>query len=93
MNPRVNKVITNEDYTLILYFTNGEVKKYDVAPLLNQGVFNQLKDLSLFKQAHVTYGTVEWPGEIDICPDTLYEDGRPVTSLPRDSSACSASFR
>ena len=78
MNPRINKVIPNEDYTLILHFTNGEVKKYDVRPLLDKGVFNQLKDLSIFKQVHVAYGTVEWPGEIDICPDTLYEDGLTV---------------
>jgi len=75
MNPRINKVLPNDDYTLTLYFTNGEVKKYDVRPLLEQGVFKQLKDLSIFKQARVSYGTVEWRGEIDICPDTLYEDG------------------
>ena len=75
MNPRINKVIPNEDYTLILHFTNGEVKKYDVRPLLDKGVFSQLKDLAVFRQAHVSLGTVEWPGEIDICPDTLYEDG------------------
>ena len=75
MNPRVKKVIPNDDYTLILHFSNGEVKKYDVGPLLNLGVFSQLRGLSLFKQARVSLGTVEWPGEIDICPDTLYEDG------------------
>lgn len=75
MNPRINKVVPNEDYTLILHFTNGEIKKYDVRPLLDKGVFATLKDLSIFKQVHVSYGTIEWPGEIDICPDTLYEDG------------------
>ena len=76
MNPRVNKVIPKEDYTLILHFSNGEIKQYDIKPLLDKGVFNQLKDPSVFKQVHVSFGTVEWPGEIDICPDTLYEDGR-----------------
>lgn len=76
MNPRVQKVIPNDDYSLTLYFSNGEVKRYDVQPLLSQGVFAQLKDLAVFKQAHVSFGTVEWPGEIDICPDTLYEDGK-----------------
>lgn len=78
MNPRINKVIPNEDYTLTLYFTNGEVKKYDVRTLLDKGVFNQLKDPSIFKQVQVSYGTVEWPGEIDICPDTLYEDSQTI---------------
>jgi hypothetical protein len=78
MNPRVKQVIPQEDYKLILHFSNGEVREYDVRPLLDQGVFTQLNDISIFNQAHVSLGTVEWPGEIDICPDTLYEDGRKV---------------
>lgn len=74
MNPRVTKVIPQDDYSLLLEFTNGEVKKYEVRPLLTRGIFQRLQDLSLFRQARVVLGTVEWPGDIDICPDTLYED-------------------
>ena len=76
MNPRVKKVIPSDDYTLKLYFTNGEIKLYDVSPLLGQGVFTKLQDINIFKQARITHGTVEWPEEIDICPDTLYEGGK-----------------
>jgi Protein of unknown function (DUF2442) len=78
MNPRVSKVIPNEDYTLTILFTNGETKKYNVSPLLDKGVFSKLRNINLFKQARVTFGTVEWPDEIDICPDTLYEDSEIV---------------
>jgi hypothetical protein len=78
MNPRVTKVIANQDHTLVLQFTNGELRKFDVSPLLDQGVFSQLRDINVFKQARVSYGTVEWPGDVDICPDTLYEDGQAV---------------
>ena len=75
MNPRVIKVIPNKDHTLILHFSNGEIKRYDVSPLIKKGgVFSKLNDINIFNQAQVTLGTVEWPGEIDICPDTLYED-------------------
>ena len=62
----------------MLQFTNGELRKFDVSPLLNQGVLSQLRDINVFKQARVSYGTVEWPGDIDICPDTLYEDAQAV---------------
>jgi len=38
--------------------------------------FLQLKDSPLFLLARVDYGTVVWPGNIDISPETLYD--RPV---------------
>lgn len=75
MNPRVLDVIARDDFTLAIKFTNGEVRLFDVKPIMGQGVFLQLKDLACFKQARVSLGTVVWPTEVDICPDTLYEDG------------------
>jgi len=81
MNPRVEKVFPNDDYTLTIHFTNGEIKKYDVKPLLNNGVFLKIKDPFVFKQAHVQLGSVGWPGEIDVCPDTLYENGTSLEDI------------
>ncbi|MCK5842049.1 MAG: DUF2442 domain-containing protein [Candidatus Sabulitectum sp.] len=74
MNPRVESVTTTEDYRLIIVFTNGEKAVFDCSYLLDFGVFKELKDTRYFKQARVEYGTVTWPNEQDICPDTLYED-------------------
>ena len=74
MNPRAKAVVAKDDYQLELTFSNGEVGVYDCAPLLDFGVFRELRDLSYFKQARVEGGTVAWPHEQDICPDTLYED-------------------
>lgn len=74
MNPRVSAVTTKDDYTLELTFTNGEVGIYDCAPILDFGVFGELKDTRYFKRAEVVGGTVVWPHEQDICPDTLYLD-------------------
>ncbi len=76
MNPRVKEVTTTQGYHLSLVFTNGETGDFDCSPLLDFGVFNELKDKSYFKKARVEYGTVRWPHEQDICPDTLYEDSR-----------------
>ncbi len=74
MNPRIKRVLPSEDYTLELVFTNGEERVYDCSSLLEFGVFEELRDKRYFKQASVEYGTVVWPHEQDICPDTLYED-------------------
>ncbi|MDX8379827.1 MAG: DUF2442 domain-containing protein [Gallionella sp.] len=74
MNPRISKVDTNDNYQLSLVFTNGEHGFYDCSKLLEFGVFKELKDNHYFEKAMVTDGTVSWPHEQDICPDTLYLD-------------------
>lgn len=78
MNPRVKDVTPTDDYKLIITFTNGEQKIFDCKPLLNFGVFEELKDLTYFRCASAAVGTVVWPHEQDICPDTLYSDSVPV---------------
>jgi hypothetical protein len=74
MNPRVKKVIPLSDYKLHLEFTNGEQGVYDCSSLLDFGVFKELKNKNYFTKAKIWDGTVVWPNEQDICPDTLYLD-------------------
>jgi len=74
MNPRVKSVSATDDYQLEIVFNNGEHGLYDCTPLLDFGVFMELKDQNYFKQAKACDGTVAWPHEQDICPDTLYID-------------------
>ena len=74
MNPRIREVVPTDDYKLKLVFTNGEFGIYDCSDLLDFGVFQELKDIAYFKRATVLDGTVAWPHEQDICPDTLYLD-------------------
>ncbi len=74
MNPRVKHVETIPGYKLKLHFSNGEKGIYDCSPLLDFGVFRELKDVSYFQWASAKDGTVVWPHEQDICPDTLYLD-------------------
>lgn len=80
MNPRVKSVIPTDDYKLILTFKNEEEAIYDCTGLLNFGVFKEFQDINYFKQVFVEYGTVVWPHEQDICPDTLYLDSKHLTS-------------
>jgi len=74
VNPRVSEVSTTNNYELNLLFTNGEQGVYDCSALLDQGVFKELRSKPYFSQARVLDGTVAWPHEQDICPDTLYLD-------------------
>jgi hypothetical protein len=74
VTPRVKEVAATNDYQLDLVFTNGEHGIYNCRSLLDFGVFKELQDVSYFKQARVDGGTVVWPHDQDICPDTLYLD-------------------
>lgn len=76
MNPRVLKVTTTNDYKLHLLFSNGEEGIYDCQDLLDFGIFSELRDKNYFNKVQVVDGTVAWPHEQDICPDTLYLESR-----------------
>lgn len=71
----MNKVIAvkaNDDFSLDLNFNDGTVRRFDAKPYLNYPVFRELNDLSYFKQVRLAFGTVQWPNEQDISPETLY---------------------
>jgi Protein of unknown function (DUF2442) len=73
---KVVAVKANDDYTLDLKFNNGSVKRFDVKPYLKYEVFRELNDLSYFRQVTLAFGTVQWPHEQDISPDTLFLEGQ-----------------
>ena len=77
MNPRVKEVIPLENFRLKLEFTNGEIKFFDWSPFLEFGVFKELQSNVYFNQVKASGGSVYWPNEQDICPDTLYLDSSP----------------
>lgn len=66
------------DYRLELVFENGERRRFEMAPYLHLPVFRRLENSAFFSLAHVDYGTVCWPGEIDIAPETLYDCSVPI---------------
>ncbi|MYZ53662.1 DUF2442 domain-containing protein [Malikia spinosa] len=72
------RVEARSDYTLLLEFENGELRLFDVAPLLDKQPFVELKSVELFTKAYVYNGTVAWPGNIDIAPETLYDRSKPA---------------
>lgn len=72
MNPHVTRLTPQAKHRLLLEFSNGETRLFDLSPWLDKGVFRVLRDSPEFSQARVVDGSVEWPGEIDLSYDTLY---------------------
>ena len=68
----VISVKTRDDYTLELVFENGENRIFDMKPFFDKKPFSKLLNSHLFFKASVQYGTVVWPGNIDIAPETLW---------------------
>jgi len=79
MNPRETDVTPMAGYRLQITFANGEVGVYECRPLLDFGVFRELRDEVYFRQVRATRGTVVSPHEQDICPDTFYLDAKKST--------------
>ena len=60
-------------YRLELRFDNGECGVVDLSEFVGRGVCAAWEQPGVFEQVTVTgEGAVEWPGEIDFCPDALY---------------------
>lgn len=88
--PIVYQVLPNEDYTVYVYFNDGSVRLYDVAPLLEKGtVFEKLLDFHVFKEKiAVMNGTLAWDIDgnrneytcIDIDPFTVFNS--PIVEDP-----------
>lgn len=72
MNPRVKNAVPDKDYTVKIVFDNGEEKLFDVKPYLEKGIFQELKNIQIFKTVRPVMGSIQWKNGQDFCPDTLY---------------------
>jgi len=78
----MNKVIAvkpEEDYQLVVKFDTGEIKRFDMKPYLDRGVFKELKNRDYFKNVHIAFDTVQWEHEQDVSPETLYIEGEEIS--------------
>jgi Protein of unknown function (DUF2442) len=76
MHPDVTEVEVIPPYGLRLSFADGTTGFIDGARWVvgkTAGVFAALRDPAEFAKVFVEAGTIAWPNEIDIDPDTLYE--------------------
>jgi len=61
------------NYNLILTFSNGEKRQFDMNPYLDKGIFQELRDVSKFNTVRLSFDTIEWDNEADLDPEILYK--------------------
>ena len=73
---RVWGVRALKDFRLWVRFNTGEQKIFDCKQLLDSPAFTPISDPSVFQGVYLDYGVTVWnDGDIDIAPETLYEQG------------------
>lgn len=80
---RVRSVKPLDDLMMIVTFTSGEKRLYDATELLKYPAFQPLREEAVFKSASVEYGAIVWNnGEIDIAPETVYQNSYAYQEMP-----------
>jgi len=77
--PRLIEVTPSDGYSVHVRFKDGLTADVDLSYLLDYGgVFEPLRDPAYFRQlrADPEAGTIVWPNEADIAPETLYAHAR-----------------
>lgn len=66
---------------LLVTFTTGEKRLFDTTKLIGSA-FEPLKKEEVFRKVSVFHGVITWmDGEIDIAPETVYEESFPYNSV------------
>jgi len=75
----VKRVEAQDDYTLLLTFSDGKKKLYNFYPLLKKDIYKPLENIDFFKKAKAVCGSVSWSDDIDIAPEELYDNSQTVS--------------
>jgi hypothetical protein len=60
-------------FRLFLKFNDGVSGTVDLSSFAGRGVFTSWLNEGFFEKVRITdVGALEWPGELDLCPDSLY---------------------
>jgi hypothetical protein len=75
--PKVQAVSTADGHMLVVDFTDGTRKYYDVLTLMEREMFAPLKNEAFFKNVSIEQGGhgVSWNSQIDISEYELWRNG------------------
>jgi hypothetical protein len=60
-------------FSVEVSFEDGTCGVVDLGDLAGRGVFRAWLEEGLFERVKITeVGALEWPGELDLCPDSIY---------------------
>ncbi|MBI5325001.1 MAG: DUF2442 domain-containing protein [Ignavibacteriae bacterium] len=76
MTPKLNKAIPLKPLSIELHYHNGEIRVIDISKYCKSDYFNELRDWNYFSRLKIDNGTVTWPHEQDIAPETLYLESK-----------------
>ena len=76
--PRAIDVTVEQDYCLLVTFSNKEKRIFDVKPYFGFKPFDELRNPVLFSTVKPAGLSIEWIHGQDICPDDLYHNSVPV---------------
>ena len=60
-------------------FEDGTSGVFDFTPFADYPCYRPLKSEGLFSMVRADHGTLAWPGDIDIAPETVWEMGKDNT--------------
>jgi hypothetical protein len=69
----VTKVQPMDMLKLAVEFADGTRGEVEFKETHLYGVFDKLRDPKVFQAVSCNSGFVEWPGDVDLAPDAMYE--------------------
>lgn len=70
---KIVELSARKNFGLFLRYEDGTQGVVDLSPLAGRGVFAAWMKPGVFQKVRLSeFGVPEWPGELDLCPDSLY---------------------
>ena len=70
---KIVELSARENFGLFLRYEDGTQGVVDLSSLAGRGVFAAWMQPGVFENVRLSeFGGPEWPGELDLCPDSLY---------------------